>query len=62
MLLWEMVQCTITMLKKVVYDEGWEAISILVVKQRIKEKAQQILPPTIICLFNTVKEQLAVCA
>ena len=41
------------MLKKVVYDEGWEAISILVVKQRIKEKAQQILPPTIHCFLNT---------
>ena len=51
----EMAQCTITILKKVVYDEGWEATSILVLKRRIKEKA-----PIILCLFNTVKEQLAV--
>ena len=52
-----MAQCTVTMLKEVVYDEGWEATSILVLKRRIKEKA-----PIILCLFNTVKEQLAVCA
>ena len=51
----EMAQCTITILKKVVYDEGLEATSILVLKRRIKEKA-----PIILCLFNTVKEQLAV--
>ena len=60
MQLWVMARCTITMLKKVVYDEGWEVISILVLKRRIKEKAQQIHLPTILCLFNTVKEQLAV--
>ena len=60
--LWEMAQCTITMLKKVVYFEGWEAISILVLRRKIKEKAQQIPLPTILCLFNTVKERLAVCA
>ena len=60
--LWEMAQYTITMLKKVVYDEGWEVISILVLKRRIKEKAQKIPLPTILCLFNTVKERLAVCA
>ena len=58
--LWEMAQCTITMLKKVVYDEGWEATSILVLKRRIKEKAQPIHLPRILCLFNTVKERLAV--
>ena len=52
----EMVQCTITMLKKVVYNEGWEATSILVLKRRIKEKARQIPLPTILCLFNTIKE------
>ncbi len=51
----EMAQCTITILKKVVYDEGWEATSILVLKRSVKEKA-----PIILCLFNTVKEQLAV--
>ena len=51
----EMAQCTITILKNVVYDEGWEATSILVLKRRIKEKS-----PIILCLFNTVKEQLAV--
>ena len=54
--LWEMGQYTITMLKKVVYDEGWEATQILVLKLRIKDKAQKILFPTILCLFNTVKE------
>ena len=37
--LWQMAQCTVTMLKEVVYDEGWEATSILVLKQQIKEKA-----------------------
>ena len=33
----EMAQCSITTLKKAVYDEGWEATSIPVLKQRIKE-------------------------
>ena len=34
-----MVQCTITGLKKAVYDGGWEATSIPALKWRIKEKA-----------------------
>ena len=47
MLHWEMVQCSITTLKKAVYDGGWEATSILVLKRRIKEWARQIpLPNT----------------
>ena len=33
----EMAQCSITTLKKTVYDEGWEATSIPALKQRIKE-------------------------
>ena len=45
--LWEMAQCTITMLKKFVYDEGWEATSILVLKRRIKEWTRQIPLPNI---------------
>ena len=36
--------------------------SIPALKRRIKEKGWQIPLPTILCLFNTVKEQLAVCA
>ena len=60
--LWEIAQCTINMLKMVVYNEGWEATSILVLKRRIKEKARKIPLPTILFLFNTVSEQLAVCA
>ncbi len=60
--LWEMAQCTITMLKKVVYVEGWEATTILVLKWRIKEKARQIPLLAILCLFDTFKEQLTVCA
>ena len=52
---WEMARGSTTMLKKAVYEGGWEATSILVLKRRIKEKA-----PIILCLFNTVKEQLAV--
>ena len=59
---WEMAQCSITMLKKAVYKSGQEATSILMLKQRIKEQAWQIPLPTILCLFNTIKEQLAVCA
>ena len=34
---WEMAQCSITMLKKAVYEIGWEATSIPTLKQRIKE-------------------------
>ena len=34
---WEMAQCSVTTLKKAVYDRGWEAISIPVLKQRIKK-------------------------
>ena len=34
---WEMAQCSITMLKETVYKIGWEATSILTLKQRIKE-------------------------
>ena len=34
---WEMVQYNITMLKKAVYEIGWEATSIPTLKQRIKE-------------------------
>ncbi len=59
--LWVMAQCTNTILKKVDYDEGWEATKILVLKQRIKEKAGQIPLPAILCLLNSVKERLAVC-
>ena len=55
---WEMVQCSITTLKKAVYDGGWEATSILVLRRRIKEWAWQIPLPTILHLFNTVKELL----
>ncbi len=57
-----MAQCIIAVLKKAVYDGGWEATSILVLKRNIEEKARQIFLLTIFCLFNTVKEQLAVCA
>ena len=59
---WEMKQCTIIMLKKAVYNVGWEATLVLVLRWRIKKKAWQIPLPTILCLFNTVKERLAVCA
>ena len=59
---WEMAQCFITMLKKAVYEIRWEATSIPTLKQRIKVQAWQIPLPTILRLFNTVKEQLAVCA
>ena len=34
---WEMAQCSITMLKKAVYEIGWKATSIPTLKQRIKE-------------------------
>ena len=34
---WEMAQCSITMLKKAVYDVGWEATSIPRLKQIIKK-------------------------
>ena len=34
---WEMAQCSISMLKKAVYEIGWEATSISTLKQRIKE-------------------------
>ena len=53
---WDM-QCSITALKKAVYDEGWEATLIPALKQSIKEKACQIPFPTILCLFN----MMAVC-
>ena len=33
----EMAQCSITTLKKTVYDKRWEATSIPALKQRIKE-------------------------
>ena len=48
-------------LKKAIYDEGREATSIRALKRRNKEKAQQIPLPRILCLFNMVNEQLAVC-
>ena len=48
--------------KKGIYDKGWEATSILALKRRLKGKAWQIPLPTIFCLFNMVKEQLAICA
>ena len=57
---WEMGQYTITVLKKAVYDRGQEVISNPALKQKIKEKAQQIPLQMILYLFNT--EQLAVCA
>ena len=44
-------------LKKAIYDKGWEAL-----ERRIKERARQIPLLTILCLFNMVKEQLAICA
>ena len=44
--------------KKAIYDGGWEATSILALKQSIKEKVRQILLPPILCLFNL----MAVCA
>ena len=47
-------------LKKAIYDEGWEA-TIPSLKRRIEEKAWQIPLLTILCLFITVKEQLALC-
>ena len=34
---WEMALCSITMLKKAVSKIGWEATSIPMLKQRIKE-------------------------
>ena len=34
---WEMAQCSITMLKKAVYEIRWKATSIPTLKQRIKE-------------------------
>ena len=34
---WVMAQCSITMLKKAVYEIGWEATSIPTLKQRIKK-------------------------
>ena len=34
---WEMAQCSITILKKAVYNGGWEATSIPVLNWRIKE-------------------------
>ena len=49
-------------LKKTIYDEGWVVTSILVLKRGIKKKARQIPLWTILCLFNTIKKQLAVCA
>ena len=33
----EMAQCSITMLKKAIDEIGWEATSIITLKQRIKE-------------------------
>ena len=59
---WEMVQCSITILKKIVSEIKWEATSIPTLKQRIKELAWQIPLPTVLHLLITVKEQLAVCA
>ena len=49
-------------LKKTIYDEGWVVTSILVLRRRIKKKARQIPLRTILCLFNTIKKQLAICA
>ena len=43
-------------LKKAVYDEGWEATSMPALKRRIKQKARQIPLPTILRLFNTIKD------
>ena len=34
---WEMAQCSITMLKKAVYEIGWKGTYIPTLKQRIKE-------------------------
>ena len=34
---WEMAQCSITMLKKAVYEVGWEETSIPTLKQIIKK-------------------------
>ena len=55
-----MAQCIISMLKNIAYIEGREATLIMVLKQKIEEKAHQILLPTLLYLFNNVKEQLAV--
>ena len=51
-------------LKKQVYDEGWEATSMVILKQRIKRKAREIPLPTILRLFNTIRdrERLEICA
>ena len=49
-------------LKKPVYDEGWEATSMLALKRCIKQKARQNPLPMILPLFNKIKDQLEICA
>ena len=49
-------------LKKMVYDGGWEANSLAALKRRIKLKAREFLLPTVLRLFNTIKERLEICA
>ena len=48
-------------LKKAVYDEGWEATLMPVLKRRIKQKARQNPLPMILRL-NKIKDQLEICA
>ena len=59
---WDMAQCSIIMVKKTVHEIRWKVTSIPTLKQRIKELAWQIPLLTILHLFNSAKEQLAVCA
>ena len=49
-------------LKKSVYDGGWEANSLAALKRRIRLKARQFPLPTVLRLFNTIKDRLATCA
>ena len=49
-------------LKKAVYDKSCEATSFPSLKGKICKKSHKVSLPIVLCLFNTIKERLTICA
>ncbi len=49
-------------LKMAVYDESCEATSFPSFKEKIFQKAHKVSVQMVLCLFNTIKERLTICA
>ena len=49
-------------LKKAVYDKSCEATSFPSLKGKICKKALKVSLQMVLCLFNTIKERLTICA